>query len=92
MMSEVMFSSKRKDWETPKELFDELDREFHFTLDPASTDENALCKKHFTRVKTDYCKAGRVKQCIAILHTGVNFRCGLKRPQRKPRRVQPWLC
>ena len=48
MMSEVMFSSKRKDWETPKELFDELDREFHFTLDPASTDENALCKKHFT--------------------------------------------
>ena len=48
MMNEAMFSSQRTDWETPKELFDELDREFHFTLDPASTDENAVCKKHFT--------------------------------------------
>ena len=48
MMNEAMFSSRRTDWETPKELFDELDREFHFTLDPASTDENAVCKKHFT--------------------------------------------
>ena len=48
MMNEAMFSSQRTDWETPKELFNELDREFHFTLDPASTDENAVCKKHFT--------------------------------------------
>ena len=48
MNNDVLFSSKKSDWETPKALFDELDREFHFTLDPASTDENALCKKHYT--------------------------------------------
>ena len=36
------------DWETPKQLFDELDAEFHFTLDPASTDKNAVCEKHYT--------------------------------------------
>ncbi len=48
MVNAALFSSKRMDWETPKDLFRSLDEEFHFTLDPASTDENALCKKHFT--------------------------------------------
>lgn len=42
------FSSDKDCWETPQHLFDELDREFHFTLDPASTDENAKCPKHYT--------------------------------------------
>jgi len=48
MVDKVLFSSKRMDWETPKALFDELDQEFHFTLDPASSDDNALCRKHYT--------------------------------------------
>ncbi len=30
-------------------MFDKLNDEFHFTLDPCSTDENAKCLKHFTR-------------------------------------------
>lgn len=47
-MDAALFSSARTDWETPKALFDKLNEEFHFTLVPASTDENALCKKHFT--------------------------------------------
>lgn len=36
------------DWETPQALFEELDREFHFTLDAASNDGNAKCAKHYT--------------------------------------------
>ena len=48
MIEEALFSSQRTDWETPQALFDSLDAEFHFTLDPASTDANAKCKKHFT--------------------------------------------
>jgi len=43
-----LFSSSVKEWETPKELFEALDREYHFTLDAASTHENALCSKHYT--------------------------------------------
>lgn len=35
--------------ETPQALFDELDAEFGFTLDPCSTHENAKCEKHYTR-------------------------------------------
>lgn len=48
MNTSVMFSSKKNDWGTPQALFDELDREFHFTLDPCSTHENAKCEKHYT--------------------------------------------
>lgn len=45
----VHFSSKTDDWSTPQELFDELNREFGFTLDVASTKENAKCKRFFTK-------------------------------------------
>lgn len=34
--------------ETPDELFLELDKEFHFTLDVCATPENAKCHRYFT--------------------------------------------
>lgn len=48
MNTALMFSSKTNEWGTPQALFDELDQEFHFTLDPCSTHENAKCEKHYT--------------------------------------------
>lgn len=45
----VHFSSNNHDWETPQELFDSLDREFRFTLDPCATKENAKCSRYFTK-------------------------------------------
>lgn len=48
-MNKAMFSSKTPEWETPQSLFDTLDSEYHFDLDPASTDENAKCERHFTK-------------------------------------------
>lgn len=47
-----MPQAKTVEWETPQELFDKLDAEFSFTLDPAATDENAKCEKHYT-IETD---------------------------------------
>lgn len=44
----TMLSSKNMCWCTPPDFFAELDREFHFELDPASTDKSAKCAKHFT--------------------------------------------
>lgn len=38
-----------EEWETPQELFDRLDREFHFELDPCATPENAKCSEYFTK-------------------------------------------
>ena len=43
-----MRSSNTPEWATPRDLFDELDAEFNFDLDVASTDENALCERHYT--------------------------------------------
>lgn len=48
MNTDVMFSSKTNEWATPQWFFDELCTEFNFTLDPASTHENAKCIKHYT--------------------------------------------
>lgn len=45
----ALFSSATVEWETPQDLYDKLDAEFHFTLDPCSTDENAKCRKHYTK-------------------------------------------
>lgn len=45
---DVMFSSGKDDWETPKDLFDKLNEEFGFTLDACATDENAKCSHYFT--------------------------------------------
>lgn len=44
----VHFSSKSNEWYTPQYLFDELNEEFNFTLDPCATHENAKCDKYFT--------------------------------------------
>ena len=41
-------TSNKDDWETPQSLFDQLDEEFHFTLDAASNDQNAKCEHHYT--------------------------------------------
>jgi phage N-6-adenine-methyltransferase len=45
----VHFSSKTPEWFTPQELFDKLEAEFHFTLDPAATKENAKCLRFYTK-------------------------------------------
>ena len=47
-MNKVHYSSKSNEWETPDDLFAELDSEFHFTLDPCATVENAKCHKFYT--------------------------------------------
>lgn len=49
MNKEVMFSSKDNSWGTPQYLFDELNKEFEFTLDPCANDNNFKCKKYYTK-------------------------------------------
>lgn len=49
MNTDLMFSSKSNEWETPQDFFDILDHEFHFTLDPCCTDLNHKCSFYFTK-------------------------------------------
>ena len=48
MNADLFFSSKSDLWSTPQELFDGLDREFHFDIDVCATPENAKCARYFT--------------------------------------------
>ena len=48
MLNKGLMTSDKNYWETPQTFFDELNKEFNFTLDVASTDENAKTKNHFT--------------------------------------------
>lgn len=44
----VMFSHKSDSWTTPQWLFDKLNQQYNFTLDPASDDQNHKCIKYYT--------------------------------------------
>lgn len=48
-MNDVMFSSKSCEWETPQELFDNLDAKYHFTLDVCATYDNRKCQYYFSK-------------------------------------------
>lgn len=49
MVSKALLSSNNTEWATPQRLFEELDLEFGFDLDPCATAENAKCEKYYTQ-------------------------------------------
>lgn len=51
MDTALHFSSTTDEWPTPQWLFDALDAEFGFTLDPCATPQNAKCKRYYTRAE-----------------------------------------
>lgn len=48
-MNRVVFSHQSFYWNTPLNVFYELDNEFHFTLDPCTSDNNLNLPKYFTQ-------------------------------------------
>ncbi len=49
MNTDLMFSGKTDEWETPQDLYDEIDAEFNFTLDVCATAENKKCACYFNK-------------------------------------------
>lgn len=49
MINKGMMTSNSNEWGTPIKFFEELDKEFNFTLDPCATKKNAKCKKYYTK-------------------------------------------
>jgi site-specific DNA-methyltransferase (adenine-specific) len=47
-ISQALYSSRTDEWPTPQSFFDELDAEFHFTLDACATRRNAKCARYYT--------------------------------------------
>ncbi len=44
-----LFTSEKDDWETPHDLFEELNNEFSFDLDVCASIHNTKCKKYYTK-------------------------------------------
>lgn len=47
-MNKALTSSNKQYWATPPEVFDPLNEEFNFTLDPCAEPETAKCERYFT--------------------------------------------
>lgn len=47
-INKVLYSSENEVWETPQDLFNMLNDEFHFDIDVCATSENAKCSKFFS--------------------------------------------
>ena len=82
-MNKVLLSSNRHDWETPPDFFAELDREFHFTLDPCAEPETAKCAKYYTKEDDGLAQDWGGKSCSAIPHTVDKSESGSRNAQRK---------
>ena len=49
MLNSALFSSSSDNWSTPHEIYDALNAEFNFTLDPCADDENHKCDRYYTK-------------------------------------------
>ena len=49
MINQALFSSNSDDWETPQDIFDKLNDEFNFNLDPCASVDNHKCERFFTK-------------------------------------------
>lgn len=47
-MNKALFTSNTDEWSTPQDFYDELDKEFGFSLDPCCLPSSAKCKNFFT--------------------------------------------
>lgn len=52
-ISKAIFSSTSAEYKTPKYLFNQLNNEFHFDLDPCTTEDNPLGTKYFMTRQTN---------------------------------------
>lgn len=76
-MNSVHFMSKKSDWETPQDLFDSLNSEFHFTLDAAASDSNHKLPHYYTEKEDGLAQDWGGNGSFAILPMGTRKQgCG----------------
>lgn len=68
-MDSVLFSSKSDEWATPQYLFEQLNNEFHFNLDPCSTKKNHKCDIYYTAEQDGLKQSWGGIECFAIHRT-----------------------
>ena len=49
MVNKALFSSNSDNWSTPQDIYEALDNEFNFNLDPCADESNHKCENFFTQ-------------------------------------------
>lgn len=96
----AMTSTGKDDWATPDWLFQQLDAEFHFDLDPCCTHETAKCEKHFTPAENGLVQDWGGTRYFATRPTPAKLKPtpgrlpGYRNVPRRPRSPEPlwWPC
>ena len=63
MVNNALFTSNTEERYTPKDFFEEINKEFKFTLDPCATKENHKCEKFYTK-EDDWLKQSRDNEIV----------------------------
>lgn len=63
MNTDLHFSSKNLDWETPPDLFSIWNDEFHFVLDVCATADTKKCANYYGPDHSDLSKRDGLQQC-----------------------------
>jgi site-specific DNA-methyltransferase (adenine-specific) len=87
----VLFKSNSDEWETPQSIFDRLNSEFHFTLDPCATKQNHKCASYYTKEQNGLLQNWGGRQCSAIPRTQRSL-TGSRRHTEKAGRIIPLSC
>ena len=56
MINKGLFTSKTPEWETPQDLFDELNKKFNFQFDVCATKENAKVGRFYNKLENGLSK------------------------------------
>ena len=79
----ALYTSNTDQWATPQYFFDDLDREFHFDLDPCADETNHKCERYFTKEQDGLSQNWGGTGCFAIRLTGEIYQSGCKKRMRK---------
>lgn len=88
MNTKVLFSSNSDEWSTPQHVFDELNNEFNFTLDPCASKENHKTEKFYTKEDDGISKSWKMKLFFVTLRI-LKLKHGLKNLILKPQLIMP---
>lgn len=80
------------EWATPDYLFNELDSEFHFTVDVCATPQNHKCSTYYTKETDGLTKNWGGSGCSVIPRI-LKYQSGLQnRIMRAEKTIQSWCC
>lgn len=88
----AVFKSIRQDWSTPKSLFDELDREFHFQLDVCANSKNAKCKKYYSEEVNGLVQDWAPRTCWMNPPYGPDLKTWMKKAHEEARKGAAVVC